>query len=202
MSPFTTQQHQSINSDLILHGQICTRLPAPDMEFQSSQPVLGAFLSEAIMDVSMPQTTSPFNECVILATICGRSLFCAQQYSVRFVYGDLAPNWTDQHQWLDNVLTNRLQVLSQYYPSPTQIYDPVLSFANIMGQASVIYLYKGMESVAWVVDDGARVVEYRRRALSAAHEIAKLAKGLTEFNFFKVYYTAYIELYQTDSSLL
>ncbi|EAU36567.1 predicted protein [Aspergillus terreus NIH2624] len=125
---------------------ICTRLPAPEREFQSGQPVLGAFLSEAIMDVK-PQTTSPFNECVILATICGRSLFHAQQYSVRFIYGDTAPNWTDQHQWLDSLLNNRLQILSQYYPSPTQICDPMLSFAHIMGQASVIHLYKGMESV-------------------------------------------------------
>lgn len=147
--------------------------------------MLGAFLSEAIMDVR-PQTTSPFNECVILATICGRSLFHAQQYSVRFIYGDTAPNWTDQHQWLDSLLNNRLQILSQYYPSPTQICDPMLSFAHIMGQASVIHLYKGMESVVWAIDEGAWVVEYQRRALNAAQEIVKLAKGLTEFHFFKV----------------
>ncbi|KAJ5490115.1 hypothetical protein N7453_010940 [Penicillium expansum] len=159
------------------------------MEFQNGQPVLGAFLSEAIMDV-MPQTTSPFNECAILATICGRSLFQAQQYSVRFVYGDMAPNWTDQHQWLDNVLTNRLQILSQHYPSPTQVCDPMLSFAHIMGQASVIHLYKGMESIVWAVNEGALVLEYRRRALSAAQEIVKQAKGLIEFYFFKVCHTA------------
>jgi len=169
--------------------QICTRLPAPDADFQSGQPVLGAFLSEAIMDV-MPQKASPFNECVILATICGRSLLHAQQYSVRFVYGDLAPNWIDQHQWLDNVLTNRLQILSQYYPSPTQICDPLLSFAHIMGQASVIHLYKGMEAVVWAVDKEAWVLEYRRRAFNAAQEIVRLAKGLTEFNYFKVYHAA------------
>ncbi|KAJ5568672.1 hypothetical protein N7450_011158 [Penicillium hetheringtonii] len=165
---------------------ICTRLPAPDADFQSGQPVLGAFLSEAIMDV-MPQKASPFNECVILATICGRSLLHAQQYSVRFVYGDLAPNWIDQHQWLDNVLTNRLQILSQYYPSPTQICDPLLSFAHIMGQASVIHLYKGMEAVVWAVDKEAWVLEYRRRAFNAAQEIVRLAKGLTEFNYFKIH---------------
>lgn len=137
------------------------------------------------MDV-MPQKASPFNECVVLATICGRSLFHAQQYSVRFVYGDLAPNWIDQHQWLDNVLTNRLQILSQYYPSPAQICDPLISFAHIMGQASVIHLYKGIESAVWTVDKEAWVLEYQRRAFSAAQEIVKLAKGLTEFNFFKV----------------
>jgi hypothetical protein len=141
------------------------------------------------MDV-MPQKASPFNECVVLATICGRSLFHAQQYSVRFVYGDLAPNWIDQHQWLDNVLTNRLQILSQYYPSPAQICDPLISFAHIMGQASVIHLYKGIESAVWTVDKEAWVLEYQRRAFSAAQEIVKLAKGLTEFNFFKVYQNA------------
>ncbi|KAL4812710.1 fungal-specific transcription factor domain-containing protein [Aspergillus spinulosporus] len=165
---------------------ICTRLPAPETEFQSGQLMLGAFLSEAIMDVK-PQTTSPFNECVILATICGRSLFHAQQYSVRFAYGDMAPNWTDQHQWLDNVLNNRLQILSQYYPSPAQICDPMLFFAHIMGQASVIHLYKGMESVMWAIDEGGWVVEYQRRALNAAQEIVRLAKGLTEFHFFKIH---------------
>lgn len=55
-----------------------------------------------------------------------------------------------------------------------------------MGQASVIHLYKGMESVVWAIDEGAWVVEYQRRALNAAQEIVKLAKGLTEFHFFKV----------------
>jgi hypothetical protein len=142
------------------------------------------------MDV-MPQTTSPFNECIILATICGRSLFQAQQCGVRFVYGDLAPDWTDQHRWLDNVLTNRLQVLLQYYPSPFQICDPMLSFAHIMGQASVIHLYKGMESVVWAVNEAGWVVEYKRHALNAAQEIVKQAKGLIEFYFFKVCHTSW-----------
>jgi hypothetical protein len=98
----------------------------------------------------------------------------------------MAPNWTDQHQWLDNVLANRLQILSQYYPSPAQICDPLLSFAHVMGQASVIHLYKGMESVVWAVDKEAWVVEYQRRAFNAAQEIVKMAKGLTELNLFKV----------------
>jgi hypothetical protein len=155
------------------------------MEFQSGQPVLGAFLSEAIMDLN-PRTTSPFNECVILATIYGRSLFHVQQYNVRFVYGNMAPNWSEQHRWLDNILTNRLQILSHYYPSPAQICDPILLFAHIMGQATVIHLCKGMESVLWAIDEGALVVEYQQRALVAAREVVTLAKALTESHFFKV----------------
>lgn len=92
----------------------------------------------------------------------------------------------DQHQWLENILANRLEILSQYYPSPAQICDPMLSFAHIMGHASVIHLYKGVESVVWAVDKAAWVVEYQGRALTAAQEIVKLAESLIELNFFRV----------------
>ncbi|KAJ6116996.1 hypothetical protein N7512_006721 [Penicillium capsulatum] len=165
---------------------ICTRLPAPDADFQSGQPVLGAFLSEAIMDLT-PQKNSPFNECVILATICGRSLFHAQQYSIRFVYGDLAPTWTDQQQWLDHILANRLRILSQSYTEPAHTSDPLLLFTHIMGQASVIHLYKGVQSVMGAADKEALVAEYHRRAFNAAQETVKLAKGSIEFNFLRIH---------------
>ncbi|KNG85002.1 hypothetical protein ANOM_007809 [Aspergillus nomiae NRRL 13137] len=164
---------------------ICTRLPAPEMEFQSGQPVLGVFLSEAIMDHS--RATSPFNECVILATICGRSLFHVQQHKIGFVYGgDITPTWSEQHQWLDNILINRLQVLSQYHPSPMQFCDSMLLFAHIMGQATVIYLYQGMKSVLRTIDERTLVVN-KQRALVAAQEVVTLAKALTESHLFKVH---------------
>lgn len=147
--------------------------------------MLGPFLSEAITEI-LPQKTSPFNECLILATICGRSLFQVQQYSIRFAYGDLAPDRIDQHQWLESILANRLEILSQYYPSPSQICDPMPSFAHIMAHASVIHLYKGVESLVWAVDKSAWVVEYQRRAFTAAQEIVKLAESLIELNLFKV----------------
>lgn len=155
------------------------------MEFQSGQPVLGSFLSEAIMDRS-PSATSPFNESVILATICGRSLFQGQQYKVRCAYGDVAPYWADQHQWLDSILTSRLQILSQYYPSPTEVYDPMLLFTNIMAQATIIYLCQCMESVLPNIDNGRTLaIEYQQRALAAAERTISLATALVEFNSFK-----------------
>lgn len=121
-----------------------------------------------------------------MATICGRSLFHGQQYNIRRAYGDAAPDWTDQHRWLDDILTTRLQILSQHYPSPTDSYDPMLLFANIMAQATVIYLCKGMQSAAWPADRGTdAAMEYQQRALDAAEKLVDLARALTEFHFFK-----------------
>ena len=155
------------------------------MEFQRGLPVLGDFLSEAIIEHS-PRTTSSFNECIILATICGRILFQGQQYRVRCVYEDVAMDWSDQYQWLDGILTKRLHVLSQYYPLPTETCDPKLLFANIMGQATVVYLCKGVESVCGPNDAGrALLAQYQHKALTAAEQIVNLAKALTESHLFK-----------------
>ena len=155
------------------------------MEFQSGSPVLGCFLSEAMIEHS-PRITSSFNECVILATICGRSLFQGQQYRVRCVYEDKALDWSDQHKWLDGILTKRLHILSHYYPLPTETCDPMLLFANIMGQATVVFLCKGMQSI-WGPNDAGRdfLVQYQQRALAAVEQILRLAKALTEFHLFK-----------------
>ncbi|KAK9319018.1 fungal-specific transcription factor domain-containing protein [Lipomyces orientalis] len=169
---------------------ICTRMPVPDMEFQSGQHVLGGFLSEAMTEPSL-KVRSPFNECLILATICGRSLLRGQQYNICKAYGAMALDLAEQRRWLDSILTTRLQVLSQCYPSPTEAYDPLLLFANILGQATVVYYCKGMmESVASPVDlleASTEVLECRHRALAATATIVRLAKSLRELHFSKIH---------------
>ena len=150
--------------------------------------MLGSFLSEAITE-PRPSVLSPFNECLILATICGRSLFHGQQHKIRCVYGDMAPDWVNQHRSLNNIVMARLQILSQYYPSPTDAYDPMLLFANIMGQATIIYLCQGLNrSVEWPIDHNRATFtfELQQRALMAASNMVDLARELTEFHIFKV----------------
>ncbi|KAK9234752.1 fungal-specific transcription factor domain-containing protein [Lipomyces kononenkoae] len=170
---------------------VCTRLPAPEVEFQSGQHVLGEFLSEGMTE-ARPKVRSPFKECLILATICGRSLLRSQQYNISRAYGDMALDSAEQRLWLDNILTTRLQVLSQCYPSPTEAYDPLLLFANILGQTTVIYYCKGMiESVVCATVDSLEantdVLECQHRALAAAANIVRLAKGLRELHFSKIH---------------
>ena len=139
------------------------------------------------MTENSPRILSPLNECVILATICGRSLFHGQQYNMSCLYGETTPNWLEKHRWLDDILTNRLQILSQYYASSTDSCDPMLLFANIMAQATVISLFTAMESVMWASNEEKMAVEkYQQRAALAAEELVRLAKALTEFHIFKV----------------
>jgi hypothetical protein len=159
------------------------------MEFQSGQHVLGGFLSEAMTEHS-PKLRSPFNECLILATICGRSLLRGQQYNISMAYGDMAMDWEEQRRWLDSILTTRLQVLSQCYPSPTEAYDPLLLFANILGQITIVYYCKGMmELLASPVDplkSNTEVLECQRRTLVATETVVRLGKALRELHFSKV----------------
>jgi hypothetical protein len=154
------------------------------MEFQSGQNVLGGFLSEAMTEPS-PKLRSPFNECLILATICGRSLLRGQQYNISGAYGDIVMDWAEQRRWLDGILTSRLQILSKCYPLPTEAYDSLLLFANILGQTIIVYYCKGMmELLASPVDS--QVLDCQRRALAAAETVIRLAKALRELHFSKV----------------
>lgn len=102
----------------------------------------------------------------------------------------MATDGTEQRRWLDTILTNRLQILSQYYPSPTESYDPLLLFANILGQATIIYFCKAMtDTVAGSsssIHGNAEILNYKARALEASSAIIRLASTLRELPFSKV----------------
>jgi hypothetical protein len=133
---------------------------------------------------------SSFNECLILATICGRTLFQIQQYQISKAYGDTLLDSTEQRLWLNSLLTTRLQALSQYYPSPIKVYDPLLLFANILGQVTVIYFCKAMmestPSSADPLQGDTEFSDYRNRALEASTTIIHLATTLCELPVAKV----------------
>ncbi|KAL2844387.1 fungal-specific transcription factor domain-containing protein [Aspergillus pseudodeflectus] len=167
---------------------ICTRLPAPDSDFQNGCQELGPLLSEAMTDASL-RLRSPFNECLILATICGRSLLQSQQYQISTAYGGTPVDWVEQQRWINTLLLNRLQVLSQYYPAPTESNDPLLLFAHIVAQATVIYCCKTMTDLATLQESSERSSDYNHahRALGASERIIHLAKTLPELPISKVH---------------
>ncbi|KAK4868315.1 hypothetical protein LT330_007037 [Penicillium expansum] len=183
--PITLNEHVRNPLD---HFQICTRLPAPDAEFQAGHHQLGPFLSEAMTDPDI-KVRSPFNECLILVTICGRSLLQNQRYHISKAYGGMAIDYMEQRLWLENLLTTRLQVLSQRYPSPTDVYDPLLLFASVLGQATVIYFCKTIDST--IIPDGELqgnidLFGPQNRALEASTNIIRLASTLRDLPFAKV----------------
>ncbi|KAH8690305.1 fungal-specific transcription factor domain-containing protein [Talaromyces proteolyticus] len=169
---------------------ICTRLPAPDAEFQTGHYELGPFLSEAMTDPNL-KVRSSFNECLILTTICGRSLLQSQRHNISKAYGDMVLDCAEQRQWLDGLLTERLDILSQCYPSPIESYDPLLLFVHILGQATVVYFCKAMiESAAIAVDPlnkSCELSNYQNRALEASSTIIYFATTLRELPVSKIH---------------
>jgi hypothetical protein len=133
---------------------------------------------------------SPFNECIILVTISGRSLLHSQKNNIFKAYGDTALNLAEQYQWLDNILTTRLQILSNCYPSPTETYDPMLLFASILGQATVIYCCKGMMRLEArpvnSIESSTEALDCQQRALAAIATIVRFAKALCELHVSRV----------------
>ncbi|KAL4866976.1 hypothetical protein BDV12DRAFT_128559 [Aspergillus spectabilis] len=168
---------------------ICTRLPASEPDFQNGHLMLGPFLSEATTDSSLP-ILSPFNECIILVTLCGRSLLHEQQSQISKAYGNQLLDG-DQRQWMNSMLVSRLQILSECYPSPTEARDPLLLFAHILGQATVIYFCKGgLELETSLVRSGDIIPEAMNcdnRALAAAASMVSLAAILCDLHFSKIH---------------
>ncbi|KAL5366246.1 fungal-specific transcription factor domain-containing protein [Aspergillus floccosus] len=169
---------------------ICTRLPAPDVAFQASNSEVGPFLSEAMTE-STVKNLSAFNECLILSTVCGRSLLQTQRYHISKAYGDIPMDWTDHRKWLESVLIHRLQVLSQCYPSPSESFEPLLLFAHILGQATMIYCCKEMQDTTMQVADlssaNTDIFNHHNRALEASSTIIQFGSTLRELPFSKIH---------------
>src|SRR5438105_2573104 len=78
--------------------QISTRLPAPEIDFQNSQPVVISFLSEVITANDFTIQSS-FTECIVLATICARSLSHQHLSTLERVQGSIFQDFWDRHHW-------------------------------------------------------------------------------------------------------
>ncbi|PKY00458.1 fungal-specific transcription factor domain protein [Aspergillus campestris IBT 28561] len=169
---------------------ISTRLPSPEEEFQSGQPVLAPYLPE-IMAQSMSTsaggsvaTLSSFGECIVLATICGRALSHRQKVAVEQLSGTgLADGFWTRHQWLYERLSARIQALS----GTTQA-DSMGVFARLIAQTMILFLHNVLESVAWKTGDHLLgMIEYERLCVLAAHEVVGLMKLQGQLGYFKVH---------------
>ncbi|CAG9989259.1 unnamed protein product [Clonostachys byssicola] len=168
---------------------VCTRMPAPEEAFQSGHNTLGPFLSEAVV---APGPATPFNECLILATICGRSLLHCQQHKISLAYGGLTVDWAAQNQRLDETLKARLEAFSESYGSPTtKMNGPLSDFVGILGQTTVVYMCKGIMETLYSAtnlgtsDNGKE--EIQLRASDAIAAIISLLQPLREIHFSKIH---------------
>lgn len=107
---------------------------------------------------------------------------------MRRLCGQVTLDWPDQHQRLDEILDGRLQMLSENYAPPTQVYDPMLLFVHIMSQATILYISQNtLRAVAWPRGPSRNDAKTKteQRALAAADKIITLSRCLTDFHVFK-----------------
>ncbi|KAL4892833.1 fungal-specific transcription factor domain-containing protein [Aspergillus ambiguus] len=165
---------------------ISTRLPSPEEEFQAGQPVVSCYLSEVLgrgIDGPSSAVTSSFGECIIVATICGRALSHRQKVAIEQANGDIFDGFWSRHQWLHDVLSHRIQVLS------SSLYaDPMLIFARIVAQTMVLFLHNILESIIWKTGDHLlKLIECERLSVLAVHEVLGLLKLQAQLGYFKVH---------------
>ncbi|KAK3688668.1 fungal-specific transcription factor domain-containing protein [Podospora appendiculata] len=172
---------------------ISTRLPSPELAFQGGHPLQGCFLSEAIAshDHSM---LSPLAECAVLANISGRALAHSQssnnERGATISYGTPVPpmDFWVRHDWLDGMLTKRLESLTRNYPVVSgAVTDPMLLFAFMLAQTTTISMCKILEGSGVIAQCEPAVFEHRKRATRAATDIARLAKAHEQIGYFKAH---------------
>ncbi|GAB1318448.1 Fungal-specific transcription factor domain-containing protein [Madurella fahalii] len=165
---------------------VCTRLPSPELAFQSGHPIQGCFLPEAIAtgDHSL---LSPLAESAVLVTICGRALSHCQVSSVERAYGSPSLDFWLRHEWLDGMLSRAIDSLAINTPVVSAVADPMLFFAFMMAHATTIYMCQIAEASSAENQCRPAVVDYRNRATRAAREIAGLAKAHEHIGYFKAH---------------
>lgn len=163
-----------------------TRLPAPEMEFQSGQPVLMGFLTD-LVDATDQSSISPWVECIIMSTILGRALSHRHQAAVANTCLSFSWDFWDRHQSIDTILTQRIHILTQKYPSTSQHVDPMLLFTKMLGHITVLHLDKTMRDILCDTDGELSLrMEYKSSALRAAQTIIDLTRLLAQLSYFKV----------------
>lgn len=74
------------------------------------------------------------------------------------------------------------------YPSASTLVDPMLSFAKMAAQTSVLFLHQIMKYTGNEHED--YVQEHEKRSMSAAQAVIELLEPLVPFSYFKVIFSA------------
>ena len=185
MNLYSRQQHQA--ECLTYYKQVGTRLPCLDANFQAGHINREHFLSEAISSVDL-RLYSPLAECVILVTISSRALTHKQVSDVEIMYGSAAPrDFCARHEWLSSMLMRRLDSFRKNYPSLSLASDPMIMFAYMVAHTTVMYLYCIMEPFSKDENYDCLPWDFSERGLSAAQEVACLAKKQQPVGYFRMH---------------
>lgn len=133
---------------------------------------------------SLPPT-SPFLECILSATICGRTVSHRKRSLVDRSHGDAMQDLTNRHQWLNSVLTSRIESLQATLLSEPP--NASVIFAALMANLNILGLCETVECMPVSTEEShTLLVESTQRSAEAVQEISTLITALAQFNQFQV----------------
>jgi len=180
--------------------QVFTRLPCSDHEFSNGSALPGPFLSEVMASVGS-HATSPLSECIVLMTICSRALAHKQVTDMEVLCGNSPREFTSRHDWLNSLLTSRLNSLKANYPPASFTSDPMIIFAHLVARTAIIYLCHIMEPLSKDVQTFSLVSNQQDRAVWAAQDISRLAGELENIGYFKAHTFTSLPIYLSAAKL-
>ncbi|KAI1087972.1 fungal-specific transcription factor domain protein [Rostrohypoxylon terebratum] len=179
---------------------VYTRLPCLDIDFQRGIVPQEYFLAETMSSAEI-RPHAPLAECVILVTICSRALSHKQIYTIETLYSSIPLDFSSRHEWLDGMLTRRLNNLQVNYPTISVAENPMIIFSYMVAHATVIYLCRVVESLSRNDQNHSIVWEFQERGFWAAQEIARLAKEHEHLGYFKAHTFMPLTIYLSATRL-
>ncbi|CAM1507799.1 Fc.00g046470.m01.CDS01 [Cosmosporella sp. VM-42] len=165
---------------------VCTRLPAPETNFQNSQPIQMDFLPGAVADIGHRCTLSPFAECIVTAALYGRCMTHRRLTQAAVVSGTNSSSVWTQVEWLSGLLEKRSQRLVQMSLPVSSLVEryPMLAFAHLLSHSAIIHLYHTTQIAPFQVDEFGcqlkRLADYEKGAYQAAMYMARLAQAMRQ----------------------
>ncbi|KAL2813218.1 fungal-specific transcription factor domain-containing protein [Aspergillus cavernicola] len=168
---------------------IVTRLPVPEHVFQNNKqrPECG-FLPEAFAELGS-EPRCPLTDCILLATLCGRSISHRQQTAVEHSCDGLSDAFWERHRSLDALLAQYAHAVAAQARTTTGQATPVHLFNNLVAQAAILHNCRILESVIGrtVTHSQTPLLGSRQQAAAAAHETARFARVVSQLSYFKVH---------------
>ncbi|KAI0154649.1 fungal-specific transcription factor domain-containing protein [Xylariaceae sp. FL1272] len=182
--------------------QIRTRLPASETDFVSGTTATAGFLAEAIRaleDEQPTDTSSPFIQSIIAATICGRVLEHRHRSPITYQcqLGDQQPERTweavhgfcNQHRSINALLAQHQRLLSAQNLSEHT--DPLMVFVVLTEYMAVFMLYETIEynllgpgiQAKHVADSLS--TEQKQQLMDAVRDLQALTTRIGQLNYFQ-----------------
>jgi hypothetical protein len=133
----------------------------------------------------------------MLAALCARASFHSPKSSHPLQSSHQDGDHVNRQKWLHNTLILRIKTLEEDYPSQKNSSDLLLLFANLLAQASIIYLCDEVQLSASRSQSGSPPSENplengcHQLATGAAQRILELSRTLIDFPISKVIIDCY-----------